>query len=522
MADDDLTADLQAALASVRAPPRVAARLRRAVARDRRAAAARGGGGASPRPRPAPPAVPASPPRARRLAAAARENWRARTRWRCCARISATASAASWPAAARTWCSASATRAPRLMFVGEGPGHDEDLQGEPFVGRAGQLLTEIITKGDEAARARTCTSPTSSSAGRPSNRNPEADEIATCMPFLQRQIEFVRRASSSPSAPSRRRRCSASRRRSPACAASGTIPRHQGHADVSSRLPAAQPGRQAAGVGGHQAGHGGAGAAALSGAWAPSGRRRSPAPLLVAAGPRRRPRAERRPRCRAARPGGCSSPSTAASTRRPRTTLHEGLRGARASAARGADHRPRHARRAAGVDQAIVKDILGAPLPVIVYVAPSGGGATSAGVFVTLAAHVAAMAPGTNIGAAHPVGGQGETIDGDMGEKVENFAASLARTIAAAARPQRRVGGEGGARERLDHRAGGGQAAASSTSSPTDVADLLRAGERPRPSRWRDGRGQLDPGRCRGRAAARCGWGRRSSTSSPTPTSPTC
>ena len=79
----------------------------------------------------------------------------------------------------------------------------------------------------------------------------------------------------------------------------------------------------------------------------------------------------------------------------------------------------------------IVKDILGAPLPVIVYVAPSGGGATSAGVFITLAAHVAAMAPGTNIGAAHPVGGQGETIDGTMGEKVENFAASLSRTIAA-------------------------------------------------------------------------------------------
>ncbi len=78
----------------------------------------------------------------------------------------------------------------------------------------------------------------------------------------------------------------------------------------------------------------------------------------------------------------------------------------------------------------IVKDLLGAPLPVIVYVAPSGGGATSAGVFITLAAHVAAMAPGTNIGAAHPVGGQGESIDGDLGKKVENFTASLGRTIA--------------------------------------------------------------------------------------------
>ncbi len=80
--------------------------------------------------------------------------------------------------------------------------------------------------------------------------------------------------------------------------------------------------------------------------------------------------------------------------------------------------------------KSIVKDLLGAPLPVVVYVAPSGGGAISAGVFVTLAANIAAMAPGTNIGAAHPVGGGGENIEGDMREKVENFAASLNRSIA--------------------------------------------------------------------------------------------
>lgn len=80
--------------------------------------------------------------------------------------------------------------------------------------------------------------------------------------------------------------------------------------------------------------------------------------------------------------------------------------------------------------KSIVKDLLGSPLPVIVYIAPSGAGAASAGVFVTLAANIAAMAPGTNIGAAHPVGGQGENIGGDMREKVENFAASLSKTIA--------------------------------------------------------------------------------------------
>jgi membrane-bound serine protease (ClpP class) len=80
--------------------------------------------------------------------------------------------------------------------------------------------------------------------------------------------------------------------------------------------------------------------------------------------------------------------------------------------------------------QSIVKRIFAAPVPVIVYVAPSGAGAGSAGVFVTLAAHVAAMAPGTNIGAAHPVAGSGQEIKGVMGEKIENFTASFSETIA--------------------------------------------------------------------------------------------
>ncbi len=80
--------------------------------------------------------------------------------------------------------------------------------------------------------------------------------------------------------------------------------------------------------------------------------------------------------------------------------------------------------------RSIVKEMLSAPLPVIVYVAPSGAGAGSAGVFITLAANIAAMAPGTNIGAAHPVAGGGQEVKGVMGEKIENFTASFSETIA--------------------------------------------------------------------------------------------
>lgn len=78
----------------------------------------------------------------------------------------------------------------------------------------------------------------------------------------------------------------------------------------------------------------------------------------------------------------------------------------------------------------IIKSILNARLPVIVYVHPSGARAASAGAIITIAANVAAMAPGTNIGAAHPVGiGLGK-MDETMLKKVENDAAAYARGIA--------------------------------------------------------------------------------------------
>lgn len=76
----------------------------------------------------------------------------------------------------------------------------------------------------------------------------------------------------------------------------------------------------------------------------------------------------------------------------------------------------------------IVTEFLNAKVPIIVYVAPQGSRAASAGVFITMAAHIAAMAPGTNIGAAHPVSGQGE-MDSVMSGKVTNDAAAFIRSI---------------------------------------------------------------------------------------------
>ncbi len=78
----------------------------------------------------------------------------------------------------------------RLVFVGEAPGHDEDLRGEPFVGRAGQLLTEIITKGMRIRRddVYICNV---IKCRPPGNRNPEPDEVDSCEPFLLRQLELI-------------------------------------------------------------------------------------------------------------------------------------------------------------------------------------------------------------------------------------------------------------------------------------------------------------------------------------------
>ena len=78
----------------------------------------------------------------------------------------------------------------RLVFVGEGPGKDEDLQGKPFVGRAGELLTRIIEAIDLTreevyiANIVKCRPP--------NNRDPRPDEIRTCLPFLLKQLEAIK------------------------------------------------------------------------------------------------------------------------------------------------------------------------------------------------------------------------------------------------------------------------------------------------------------------------------------------
>jgi membrane-bound serine protease (ClpP class) len=78
----------------------------------------------------------------------------------------------------------------------------------------------------------------------------------------------------------------------------------------------------------------------------------------------------------------------------------------------------------------IVQDILASALPVVVYVTPGGARAASAGVMITMAADIAAMAPGTNIGAAHPVGAGGQAIEGKLSEKVVNDMVAHAKSIA--------------------------------------------------------------------------------------------
>ncbi len=79
----------------------------------------------------------------------------------------------------------------RLMFIGEAPGADEDLTGRPFVGKAGQLLTDMITKGMGLKREEVYIANVLKSRP-PGNRDPLPEEVAHCKPYLERQIEIIR------------------------------------------------------------------------------------------------------------------------------------------------------------------------------------------------------------------------------------------------------------------------------------------------------------------------------------------
>ena len=106
-------------------------------------------------------------------------------------------SAKIWANARAAGCTSSATRLssaqgnPRaeLVFVGEGPGHDEDMQGLPFVGRAGKLLTQMIeAMGLQREDVYICNVV---KCRPPENRKPEDDEVATCSPYLFRQLDVI-------------------------------------------------------------------------------------------------------------------------------------------------------------------------------------------------------------------------------------------------------------------------------------------------------------------------------------------
>ena len=139
-----------------------------------------------------------------------------------------------------------------LMFVGEAPGADEDIQGEPFVGRAGQLLTKIIEainlRREDVYIANVI------KCRPPQNRNPEPDEVEQCEPFLFRQIDVIKPkvivALGKFAAQCLLKTTDADhadpRPRVP-------LPRRHSDADVPPGLPAPEPVQQARGVGGHEA-----------------------------------------------------------------------------------------------------------------------------------------------------------------------------------------------------------------------------------------------------------------------------
>ena len=127
-----------------------------------------------------------------------------------------------------------------LVFVGEGPGHDEDMQGLPFVGRAGKLLTQMIeAMGLQREQVYICNVV---KCRPPENRKPEDDEVATCSPYLFRQLDVI--APEGDCVPGRDRRAGAPENEGLHFAISRhlvRLSRHEAACHVSPGLSAAQP-----------------------------------------------------------------------------------------------------------------------------------------------------------------------------------------------------------------------------------------------------------------------------------------
>ena len=271
------------------------------------------------------------------------------------------------------------------------------------------------------------------------NRNPEPDEIAACEPFLGAQIaaispkvivalgKFAAQTLLRDTTPISRLRGQL-----------GELRRREAHAHVPPGVPPPQPGGEEAGVGGPAARDEGARAspaAEVAMLRSLAARLRTLAAAALVAAP-----------LSLAAP---SAPSVAAGAPRVLTLeirgpitggtaeyVAAGLRKARAGG---------YAVLAIALDtpggaldatREIVQAMLGSQVPILVWVGPAGARAGSAGVFITLAADVAAMHPTSNIGAAHPVTGSGrdvaEEAGKDMAKKVENDTAAFARSVAAA------------------------------------------------------------------------------------------
>jgi uracil-DNA glycosylase family 4 len=174
--------------------------------------------------------------------------------------------------------------AAELMFIGEAPGADEDEQGLAFVGRAGQLLTDIIEKGMRLRRADVFIANVLK-CRPPQNRNPEPDEILACQPFLDAQIHAIQPrvivglGKFGAPVPAEDGRADHTPAR-----ANGRVPGHPGDADLPPRVPAPERLRQEGRLGGHESG------TALPGPSDPGRVTPTPEPI------RERPSARRRPR----------------------------------------------------------------------------------------------------------------------------------------------------------------------------------------------------------------------------------